>query len=150
MLIRNITNEETAALVEPRLKQLARALADQSEKFLQQQMSHREVIKATEVDTNLYHADEWRSTGAYYGKPKLRLRPFYEGRDGSKRDDTRKEEQTCNKFYETYKKQKLTGGLVLVPGAGPGILAPFPARSGRVGANRVRIPGEHVLPARPV
>lgn len=40
--------------------------------------------------------------------PKQRSRPYYEGRDGSRNSRA----GICNKYYDTYKKQKLTRGLM--------------------------------------
>ena len=53
----------------------------------------------------------WETTGCYYGRPAVRYRPYYEGRDSDKSVDTA-ESEVCRKFYSTYTKQSLTGGLM--------------------------------------
>lgn len=54
--------------------------------------------------------DQWKSTGCFYGAPQLRYRPVYEGRDADKTDKVGN--GACRKFYTTYSKSTLTGGLM--------------------------------------
>ena len=50
-------------------------------------------------------------TGWYYCRPTVHYRVYYEGRDSDKSVDTA-ESDVCQKFYSTYIKQSLTGGLM--------------------------------------
>lgn len=63
---------------------------------------------------------EWASTGSYYGAGKVRERPYYpglgedaEGRSSTKlRPEADAEEPSCGKFYASYGKRGLTGGVM--------------------------------------
>ena len=109
MIIQNLPNESMAATVEACLKELAGCLALQSERIFNDLVLRRQVLKEFTPrggETNC----EWESTGCFYGRPIQRMRPFYTGRDNEKK--RKNGEKICEKYYETYKKNKLSGGLM--------------------------------------
>ena len=57
-------------------------------------------------------SEDWKKTGSCYGRSPLRRRPKYEGID--EKDTVREgpEACRCQKFYNTYGKQKFTGGIM--------------------------------------
>jgi hypothetical protein len=59
--------------------------------------------------------NDWRTTGACYGKPKLRTRPKYirVPHDGLTEDKLERSDSECGKYYSTYTKASLTGGLMV-------------------------------------
>lgn len=112
MIIQNLTTETLMQLVEPCLRQLAKALADRAELVLNNLISERTVPNpGHDIDDETDLLDKWETTGAYYGRSRQRLRPFYKGRDKDS-GSRNKREDICNKYYESYKKQKLTGGIM--------------------------------------
>lgn len=54
---------------------------------------------------------DWGTTGCYYGRPPVRYRLYYEGQDLDM-SVNHAESGTCRKFYLSYAKQNLTGGLM--------------------------------------
>ncbi|KAJ7110384.1 hypothetical protein C8R43DRAFT_1139394 [Mycena crocata] len=69
---------------------------------------------AMEVPDPDLDMDPWNESGCYYSMPAVRLRPAYpnlrhdQGAEGGRRG------ATCNKFYNQYGKQRLTGGIMCV------------------------------------
>jgi Kyakuja-Dileera-Zisupton transposase len=125
MVIRNInvsTNEELKRIVDEPLRRLAGALALRSQQAFEEMKKQREVSIAKDLDHDSDDSPawrEWETTGSYYGRPPIRRRPFYEGRDGEQDGtqaaaEARRQNQLCQKYYETYKKQSLTGGLMAI------------------------------------
>lgn len=62
---------------------------------------------------------DWRISGVCYGSPPIRIRPHYTSipDDGLPEDKLRNQEMSdseCRKYYETYKKASLTGGLMVL------------------------------------
>ena len=53
----------------------------------------------------------WETTGCYYGRPPVRYRPYYEGQDSDKSQDSA-DPEAYRKFYSSYTKQNQTGGLM--------------------------------------
>ena len=64
-------------------------------------------------DTPPYSFREWEDTGSFYGRPPIRYPPFYEGRDNDKAVDAA-ETGRCKKYYSTYGKRTLTGGIMAI------------------------------------
>jgi len=91
-------------------RELASLLAKRSKDVFENLRDSRRVIHETEVVES--GDEDWRQTGCYYGKPPCRLRPFYEGRDVEPKSSNITEDGTCRKFYATYGKKNLTGGLM--------------------------------------
>lgn len=111
MIIQNLTADEPrlGAVVEPRLKALALQLALHSRRIFQDLTLYRTVITPRNTLAHRGNERKWEITGCFYGKDLERVRPYYEGRDNDKSPQS---EQLCQKYYETYKKEKLTGGLM--------------------------------------
>jgi hypothetical protein len=70
---------------------------------------------------------DWRKTGVHSGLPQIRRRPHYphfdevapvgtveDGRSLEDRAGQEEGDRSCQKFYSTYKKQKQTGGLMVL------------------------------------
>ncbi|KIJ31609.1 hypothetical protein M422DRAFT_53298 [Sphaerobolus stellatus SS14] len=59
---------------------------------------------------------DWRSTRCWYGGPPIRIRPSYPRipDDGFTEAQISKEVTECGKYYNDYKKAKLTGGLMIL------------------------------------
>lgn len=59
--------------------------------------------------------NDWRVSGSCYGKPKIRNRPKYVrvANDGLTEDRLERGDSECGKYYSTYKKATLTGGLMV-------------------------------------
>jgi Kyakuja-Dileera-Zisupton transposase len=113
MIIQNLRaahEPRVAAMLEPRLKVLAHQLALQSQSVFRDLILQRTVIIQGNPNAHGdHHQREWEITGCFYGRELQRVRPFYEGRDN---DKSVQAEQVCQKYYEIYKKDKLTGGLM--------------------------------------
>ncbi|KAJ3560575.1 hypothetical protein NP233_g10745 [Leucocoprinus birnbaumii] len=65
---------------------------------------------------------DWEVSGCYYSMPKIRERPVYprllhdqqrEESQGGARDLAETTSAACGKYYSTYKKQRLTGGIMV-------------------------------------
>ncbi len=109
MILQNLNDQEVAPRVHLALQNLAHALAVQSEFALKDLLLRRKVI--TDNRETIVDEQNWKMTGSCYGRSMRQMRPFYEGRDGS-RNEKSTDDQICRKFYDTYKKDKLTGGLM--------------------------------------
>ncbi|KAJ3846330.1 hypothetical protein EV368DRAFT_52947 [Lentinula lateritia] len=58
--------------------------------------------------------DSWETTGCCYGMPQIRKRPKYPGIVNDGQVDVNKDRgRTCSKYYESYGKRKLTGGIMV-------------------------------------
>jgi hypothetical protein len=118
MIIQNLTANEPqlSTIVEPRLKALALQLALQSKRVFTNLTLRCRVIKEANVNEHRGGQHRWEVTSCFYDRELERVRPLYEGRDNdghvSNRHATQDSEQVCQKYYETYKKDKLTGGLM--------------------------------------
>ncbi|KAG6909020.1 hypothetical protein DXG01_002293, partial [Tephrocybe rancida] len=60
--------------------------------------------------------EDWEATGTYYGLPAIRTRRAYPRlrHDSSILDRDAEEMGDCNKFYKTYSKNRLTGGILVL------------------------------------
>lgn len=61
-------------------------------------------------------SSDWHTTGVCYGTPAIRIRPHYtqiKG-DGLGEDKLEKAESECGKYYNTYSKARLTGGIMVL------------------------------------
>ena len=111
MILQNLTDQvELAPRIHLCLQKLAHALTLQAEIVLKDLILRRKILKEGRVE-DLFEEQNWEITGSCYGRSMKRMRPFYEGRDGSRKEKNT-DDQICQKFYETYKKEKLTGGLM--------------------------------------
>ncbi|KAF9235541.1 hypothetical protein BU15DRAFT_35345, partial [Melanogaster broomeanus] len=61
-------------------------------------------------------AEDWYKTGTYYGLPAIRKRRVYSKLkyDAQPLDRDAEEMGDCNKFYKTYSKNNLTGGILVL------------------------------------
>lgn len=114
MVFRSLPRGKTPA-DQPELRQLCRILADKARDTFNSFINNREVVNESNEDTPGTISDDWKVTGCFYGRPPVRRRPFYEGRDDQdsvpKPDGKGKE--GCNKYYSAYRKATtLTGGLL--------------------------------------
>lgn len=59
---------------------------------------------------------DWRITGVCYGTQPIRVRPHYHQvpQDGLGEDKLEKTDSECGKYYNTYKKAHLTGGIMVL------------------------------------
>jgi len=104
----------------PNLRRLASALADRARNVYDHLVESRVMIDegndeaVDEQNSDDGTVNDWSVTGCYYGKPYVRYRPFYEGRDEETVDDAAGKEvgSSCKKYFSTYSKDKLTGGLL--------------------------------------
>jgi len=94
----------------PELRQLSRTLALRAELTFNDLINKRDVI-CTPSQPPQSSLRDWEETGSFYGHPPIRHRPYYEGRDDDQNIDA-SESSECKKYYSTYKKQKLTGGVM--------------------------------------
>jgi len=115
MILQNLRNNispELIELIETQLKPLALQLALESRRVFEQLKLNRTVVIQADVNQYRRGPREWELTGCFYGRELQRLRPFYEGRDVERLNARASRDQICQKYYETYKKEKLTGGLM--------------------------------------
>jgi hypothetical protein len=92
------------------LRNLCRVLAIQATLMFNNLVQNR-IILQNNTDRPAFSSNDWEDTGSFYGRPPIRHRPFYEGRDRDTQVDVA-ETGTCKKYYSTYKQQTLTGGLM--------------------------------------
>jgi Kyakuja-Dileera-Zisupton transposase len=116
MIIQNFkeVNANVKETVETRLKPLALQLAARSKEVAGNLISHRTVVLEANAP-QIWDPHEWELTGCFYGRGLRRVRPFYEGLDspeGEIGDLNRHTTHLCQKYFETYKKDRLTGGLM--------------------------------------
>jgi hypothetical protein len=95
------------------LRALAGYLASTAKTAFDNTVQKREFIRRPSTAPPPPPPRDWETTGCYYGHPRLRYRPFYENRD---REDSTAvdaaESGSCRKYYNTYTKSSLTGGLM--------------------------------------
>jgi hypothetical protein len=96
----------------PELRNLCGALGDRAQSVYNELVENRKTIKETKEPPPVTSERYWEETGCYYGRPPLRYRPLYEGRDGENAFDGAGQIDSCRKFYSTYSKTNLTGGLM--------------------------------------
>ena len=96
----------------PELRPLSGVLATRAHLMYQDLVQKRDIIRNTH-ERPTYTPREWEDTGTFYGRPPVRYRPFYEGRDDDANIDS-SEKGACQKYYSTYEKQTLTGGLMAI------------------------------------
>lgn len=110
MILQNLKDQvELAPRVHLCLQKLAQALTIHAEFVYNDLNRRRQIIREGRAETVV--EENWEITGSCYGRSMKRLRPFYQGRDGTKKEQST-DEQICQKFYDKYKKEKLTGGLM--------------------------------------
>jgi hypothetical protein len=96
----------------PDLRKLSGALANRAKLTFNDLVNRRDIMKSTcENPSSSFR--EWEETGSFYGRPPIRHRPFYEGRDNDKQIDAA-ESGKCKKYYSTYGQQTLTGGIMAI------------------------------------
>jgi len=96
----------------PELRNLSGLLANRARLTFNDLLNNRDVIRSTH-EKPPYSFREWEDTGSFYGRPPIRHRPFYEGRDNDKAVDAA-ETGRCKKYYSTYGKRTLTGGIMAI------------------------------------
>ena len=94
------------------LRDLSGVLATRAHLMYENLVRSRDIICNTQARPTCSE-HEWEDTGSFYGHPPIRHRPFYEGRDDDANVDSA-ETGSCKKYYSTYKKQTLTGGLMAI------------------------------------
>lgn len=94
------------------LRDLSKVLATRARLMYENLVHDRDIVRNTQEPPS-YSSHEWEDTGSFYGHPPIRHRPYYEGRDNDTEVDSA-ETGTCKKYYSTYKKQTLTGGLMAI------------------------------------
>ena len=96
----------------PELRNLSGLLANRARLTFNDLLNNRDVIRSTH-EKPPHSFREWEDTGSFYGRPPIRHRPFYEGRDNDKAVDAA-ETGRCKKYYSTYGKRTLTGGIMAI------------------------------------
>ena len=94
----------------PELRRLSRILAHRAIVTFNNLVNNREFIR-TPLQPPQSLPRDWEDNGAFYGHSSIRHRPYYEGRDDDKNIDASESGQ-CKKYYATYGKQTLTGGIM--------------------------------------
>ena len=103
-------NKPPDHLDSPELRDLSGVLATRAHLMYEDLVRNRDIICNTQ-ERPTYSPHEWEDTGSFYGHPPIRHRPFYEGRDDDANVNST-ETGSCKKYYSTYQKQTLTGGLM--------------------------------------
>lgn len=114
MIFKNLHGAPVLSAIETQLRVLCRLMANRAKIVYETIVNQRkaEVIVGDGGPPEDGHTlQEWERTGCYYGQSPSRLRPFYEGRDVEKSVNMN-DEGSCRKFYSTYGKKTLTGGLM--------------------------------------
>lgn len=85
MILQNLTDQELRSRIQPCLQKFAKALVDRSELIFNNLTSRRRIMTSIPIenDSDVQLPREWETSGACYGMPKQRSRPYYEDRDGS-------------------------------------------------------------------
>jgi hypothetical protein len=96
----------------PDLRKLSGVLANRATLTFNDLVNTRDIMSSTHENPPSSFR-EWEETGSCYGRPPIRYRPFYEGRDDDKQIDSA-ETGKCKKYYSTYGKQTLTGGVMAI------------------------------------
>jgi hypothetical protein len=94
------------------LRSFAAYLADRSQAVLDGLRHNRQTGGISIECTSPVTSEDWQKTGSCYGRPPLRRRPIYEGVDEKDTVREGREAGRCQKFYNTYGKQKFTGGVM--------------------------------------
>jgi Kyakuja-Dileera-Zisupton transposase len=105
-------NMSTECTDSPDLRKLSRTLAERAKLTFNDLVNNRDIIRNTN-ECPPYLSREWEETGSFYGRPLIRYRPFYEGRDNDKDVDA-SETGRCKKYYSTYAQRTLTGGIMAI------------------------------------
>jgi hypothetical protein len=104
--------QEVIVGIEAVLRPLCCLLAKRAQTVYHNLISRRTIVVDPATSSMLsYDATNVEETGCYYGKPPHRIRPHYEGRDVDN-EHSITDDGTCRKFYSTYKKNNLSGGLM--------------------------------------
>lgn len=96
----------------PELRVLCGTLADRAETVFNTLVNRRTIIKETAAPPPTSIGRSWEETGCYYGRAPICYRPLYEGLDSDVTFDGAQDSESCRKFYSTYSKRTLTGGLM--------------------------------------
>jgi len=96
----------------PELRVLCGTLADRAETVFNTLVNRGTIIKETAAPPPTSIGRSWEETGCYYGRAPIRYRPLYEGLDSDVTFDGAQDSESCRKFYSTYSKRTLTGGLM--------------------------------------
>jgi hypothetical protein len=96
----------------PDLRKLSGVLAHRAKITFDDLVNNRDIVCSTH-ESPPYVSHEWEETGSFYGRPPIRYRPFYEGRDNDNAIDAA-ETGRCKKYYSTYGQRTLTGGIMAI------------------------------------
>lgn len=96
----------------PELRPFCGTLATRAETVFKSLVERRTTIKTTSDSPPAPVGRSWEETGCYYGRQPVRYRPLYDGRDNQATFDGADDRDACRKFYSTYTKRTLTGGLM--------------------------------------
>ena len=96
----------------PELRRLSGTLAHRATLIFDDLVQNRDIVRAPMQPPESSPRD-WEDSGSFYGRPPIRRRPYYEGRDNDRSID-KAETGQCKKYYSTYGKQNLTGGLMAI------------------------------------
>jgi hypothetical protein len=100
--------------IESQLRVLCWLMADRAKTVYETIVNQRKTQIVSDSDSppeDGHTLREWERTGCYYGQTPRRFRPFYEGRNVEKSVNMN-DEGSRRKFYSTYGKKTLTGGLM--------------------------------------
>jgi len=87
-------------------------LGDRAQSLYNELVESRKTIKETKEPPPVTFERHREETGCYYGRPPLWYRPLYEGRDDENTFNGTGQIDSYRKFYSTYSKTNLTGGLM--------------------------------------
>ena len=104
-------NDRSIQMGMPELRQLCGILAQRANVVFHDLIHQREIIMEPLQPPPSPPPRHWETIGCYYGRSPIRHRPYYEGRDSDRSIDD-DESRACRKYYSTYTKQTLTGGLM--------------------------------------
>jgi hypothetical protein len=112
MIFLNTPTDNTDSQNSQELRNLCQVLATRATLMFDDLVHNRAIIRSN-TDRPAFSPYDWEDTGSFYGRPPLRHRPFYEGRDNELETTVDSAETgKCKKYYSTYKQQTLTGGLM--------------------------------------
>jgi hypothetical protein len=106
-------NTPTDCTDSPDLRKLSGTLAERAKLTFNDLVNKRDIVRSTD-ESPPYSPREWEETGSFYGRPPIRHRPFYEGRDNTEKPVDASENGRCKKYYSPYRQQTLTGGIMAI------------------------------------
>ncbi|KAI0370901.1 hypothetical protein BV20DRAFT_965977 [Pilatotrama ljubarskyi] len=95
---------------------VARWLADRTEEVYNRLAQHDPAPPSTSSAADGDNSDDWRITGTCYGLPAVRTRRIYPKlrHDTDPTDINAEEMGECNKFFKTYPRNRLAGGILVL------------------------------------